>query len=98
MRTTFAEWLDAAGQTISAYATRTGMRYNAVRRFAGVVRPAHDQRGKMMNIQMAQAISADTGIPVGTLVEEALAAAEEPTPPRPYHKRRKGAGDAAVEG
>mgnify|MGYP001593289855 CR=1 FL=1 len=91
MKTTFALWLEARGEAHYAYADRRGLGRRRVALYAGVG-PGHDKvrgRDKIKRFDYASLsiISQDTGIPLEMLIKDAIAALEDPTPPRRYTRK-----------
>lgn len=86
METQFLTWLKARKEAPYAYAKRLGHGMHSVQRLAGVAREP-SKRGIVFDSKFIEKISRDTGIPAGTLYEEALLAAKKPTPPRAYRRR-----------
>jgi len=89
MQTTFAKWLAARGEAHSAYAIRRGINKDGVARLAGV---GHRITIRYFNMSFLETVSADTGIPIATLIEDATKAAANPTPPRRYNRKGTGNG------
>ncbi len=99
MKTTFGLWLMRRGETPFAFARRVGVRYNRVRILAGMASvPSERQLIDRFDARQLLMASAETGISTDTLLAEALAAADEPTPARPYRRQQKpgGRNDVAV--
>lgn len=93
MKTTFALWLEARGQAHYAYADRKGLGRRLVALYAGIGRDRRDQ-GRRIKVERfaygpLSIISQDTGIPVEMLIKDAIAALEDPTPPRRYTRKEK---------
>ena len=95
METTFAKWLSETGESHSAYALRRGMDKKRVMLMAGVSRTP--QVIVRFNYPSLVTISEDTGIPIQILIDEAMAAAKNPVPPRQYNRKgvENGKGQAA---
>jgi hypothetical protein len=89
MQTAFARWLAERGEAHHAFAFRYGLYKEGVARLAGIGRQPYKIR--YFKRSLLALVSAETGIPVETLIEDATRAAQNPTPPRRYN--RKGMGD-----
>ena len=92
METTFAKWLRDRGEGHYAYAVRCRLGKISVALLAGVGREPREVT--RLNYTALQRISADSGIPTQTLIDEAAAAAKNPVEPRKYN--RKGVGEERV--
>ncbi len=95
METTFALWLREAGESHSAYALRKSMQKRAVMLLAGVSR--QPQRITLLHYPTLAEISRETGIPIQTLIDDAVAAAANPVPPRQYNRKEETDGTQAAE-
>ena len=93
MRTAFALWLEAQGEAHYAYADRKGIGRRRVALYAGIGSGGDRRRSadRAMRFDYAQLaiISQDTGIPVEMLIKDAIAALEDPVPPRRYTRKEK---------
>jgi hypothetical protein len=88
METTFARWLREHDETRFAFEIKHGLNHGSVARLAGVGRaPSVVNR---FSLDFLVKVSQETGIPVGTLIEEARKAAANPIPPRRYTFRSAG--------
>ena len=85
METAFAAWLREQGESPSAYALRRGVHRKPIMRLAGV---AHGPQpiGNIFYPTLVK-VSDETGIPIGTLIEDATRAAANPVPPRKYERK-----------
>ncbi len=93
MKTTFAKWLQAQGEAPHVYAKRAGLGYGSVTQLAGIGREPREL--KRLSFLALTRASADSGIPIQTLIDEAKAAARNPVEPRKYVKR--GVDDGKAE-
>ena len=79
MLTAFGRWLAERGEPAYLYAQRMKMRRGLVYRLAGLY---ESQAPRALQADLVRKISEDSGIPVGVLCEEAIAAMDEPERPR----------------
>ena len=94
METTFARWLRKRGEAHHVYAKRMGLGYISVARLIGIGR--EPQEIKRFSFLALTKVSADTGIPIQTLIDDAVKAARNPVEPRKYVKKGMDDGKAAA--
>ena len=93
METHFLAWLRETGEPAYLYAQRRNLGERLVKRLAGMACPP-GRRGLQFTAVFLDRVSRETGIPIGTLVEDAVKAAERPTPSRIYRRKNgENAGD-----
>jgi hypothetical protein len=87
METTFARWLRERGETYWAYSQRLKLNQRGVERLIG--RARKPLTITYFNHPFLAKVATDTGIPIGTLIEDTIKASANPIAPRAY--TRKGA-------
>jgi transcriptional regulator with XRE-family HTH domain len=85
METTLGRWLREREEAPSAYAIRRGFSYGAVARLVGLSRKPYAIARP--DYAFLTKIAGDTGIPIGTLIEDAIRASTNPRPPRRYTRK-----------
>ena len=88
METRFLAWLKETGEPAYLYAQRRNLGERLVKRLAGMACPP-GRRGLQFTAAFLDLVSRETGIPIGILVEDAVAAAARPTPSRIYRRKTK---------
>lgn len=85
--TAYARWLRERGESVWTHSKRTKLNLMALRRLAGIAAEAYVIDDFSYNFLLA--VSVESGIEIERLVEDALRAAKQPTPPRRPGRPRK---------